>query len=68
MTHQHTLDRLLTATETADVLGLKVSTIRRMIWERRIDVVRPTKGSVRIPESSIRRILEERFTPAQNQA
>ncbi len=57
-------ERLLTVFETADRLGLKASTIRRMILERRIDTVRPSFRAVRIPESAVRKILEHGYRPA----
>ncbi|MDE3040764.1 MAG: helix-turn-helix domain-containing protein [Nitrospirota bacterium] len=58
------LGKLLTVEDAAARLGLRVSTIRRMILERRIDTVRPSVRAVRIPESAIRRILERGFTPS----
>ena len=56
--------KLLTVEEAADRLGLRVSTVRRMILERRIDTIRPSRRSVRIPEEAIQRILEGGFRPA----
>ncbi|WP_447969899.1 helix-turn-helix domain-containing protein [Nitrospira sp. M1] len=56
------LDKLMTCEEVSQVLGLRVSTIRRMIYEKRIDVVRPTRRAVRIPESSVRKILNDGFS------
>lgn len=42
------LDRLLNAEEAGRVLGLKVSTIRRMTYTRELPAVRPTgKRAVR---------------------
>ena len=61
---QQEFGRLLTVEEAAEVLGLRVSTIRRMILERRVDTVRPSKRSVRIPEAAIDRILQTGFRPA----
>lgn len=58
------LGRMLTCEEAAQALGVRVSTIRRMIFEKRIDTVRPTRRSVRIPEAAIESILNEGFTPA----
>ncbi len=58
------LGRMLTCEEAAHRLGVRVSTVRRMIWEKRIDTVRPTKRSVRIPEASIDALLQGNFTPA----
>ena len=57
-------DRLLTVNQVAEHLGLKESTIRRMILQRRIDTVRPSVRAVRVPESAVRRILEHGFRPA----
>ena len=57
-------DKLLTVMEAAIRLGLKESTIRRMILERRIDTVRPSVRAVRVPESAIRAILEKGYRPA----
>jgi excisionase family DNA binding protein len=57
-------ERLLTIPETAVRLGLKPSTVRKMVFERRIDVVRPSIRAVRIPESAVTRILERGFRPA----
>ncbi len=57
-------DKLLTVMEAAMRLGLKESTIRRMILERRIDTIRPSIRAVRVPESAIRTILEKGYRPA----
>jgi len=59
-----TNDKLLTVTEVASRLGLKEATIRRMILQRRIDTVRPSIRAVRVPESAIKRILEDGYRPA----
>ena len=58
------LGRLLTVEEVAEILGLRVSTIRRMILERRIDTVRPSRRSVRIPEKAVDQILKTNYRPA----
>lgn len=55
---------LLTVPEAAERLGLKASTVRKMILERRIDVIRPSIRAVRIPESAVSRILERGLRPA----
>lgn len=57
-------ERLLTVGEVGEMLGLKASTIRRMITERRLATVRPSIRSVRVPESAVRRILEQGYRPA----
>ena len=56
--------RVLTIPEAAERLGLKPSTVRKMVLERRIDVVRPSVRAVRIPEAAVDRILERGFRPA----
>ena len=56
--------RLLDVKQAADLLGLKASTLRRWILERKIDVVRPSLRAVRIPESVIARIIEKGYRPA----
>lgn len=58
------MGRLLTCEEVAGVLGLRVSTIRRLILERRIDTVRPSRRSVRIPEAAVEQILKTNYRPA----
>lgn len=57
-------DCLLTVQEVAVRLCLKEATIRRMILERRIDVIKPSRRAVRIPESAVLRILERGYRPA----
>ena len=57
-------DCLLTVQEVAARLCLKEATIRRMILERRIDVIKPSRRAVRIPESAVLRILERGYRPA----
>ncbi len=51
-------ERLLGADEAAGLLGLKVTTIRRMIFERRIPTVKIGR-SVRIPIEAINRIISD---------
>jgi len=55
---------LLTIPEVAQKLRLKESTVRKMIFERRIDTVRPSQRSVRIPEIAVKQILEQGFRKA----
>jgi excisionase family DNA binding protein len=57
-------DRMLRVPEVAERLGLQPSTVRRMIMERKIDVFRPTKRSVRIAESTVDAILTKGYRPA----
>ena len=59
-------EKLLTVPQVAEQLGLKEATIRRMILHRRIETVRPSLRAVRIPESAVKRIIEQGFRPAVN--
>ena len=56
--------KLLTVAEAANRMGLKESTVRRMILERRIDTVRPSVRAVRIPEAAVLRIIEQGYCQA----
>ncbi len=59
-----TLDiRLLTVPEAAKLLSLQPSTIRRAIFERRMEYVRVGRRAVRIPYTEIDRILLEGLRP-----
>lgn len=55
--------RLLTVGEAALRLAVTDATIRRRILERRIDFVKIGR-SVRIPERSIERLIEDGFSVA----
>ena len=57
-------DSLLEVGEVSRRLGLKVSTIRRMIHERRIEVFRPGRRAVRISERTVQEILAKGRSPA----
>jgi len=61
-------DRLLTVDQVADTLGLKPSTIRKLVWQRRIPIVRPTKRAVRIKESDVERIISSGYRPLREDA
>ena len=54
---------LLTMEEAATRLGLKSSTIRRRILERKIDYVKNGRA-VRIPIETVERIIATGFRPA----
>lgn len=58
------IEKLLTVPQVAEQLGLKEATIRRMILQRRIETVRPSVRAVRVPESAVRRIIQQGFRPA----
>ena len=57
------VSQLLTVEEAATRLGLKVSTLRRRILERRIDYVKNGR-SVRIPVETVERIITTGYRPA----
>jgi excisionase family DNA binding protein len=56
--------RLLTIREAADRLGLKPSTIRFWIWQRKIAFVRVGRA-VRLSEETIRKLIEHGTVPAK---
>jgi len=58
-------EKMLTVQQAAEQLGLREATIRKMIFQRRIDTVRPSVRAVRVPESAIKKILERGFRPAE---
>lgn len=57
--------RLLRVEEAAALLGLKPSTIRKMIWRREIPVVRPTKRAVRIRSEDVEAIIRLGYQPTR---
>jgi len=64
MTNEVKPDTLHEVKEAARRFGLKESTVRRMIFEKKIDVFRPSKRAVRISEATIREKLARGFTPS----
>lgn len=57
-------EKLLTAAEAAELLGLQVSTVRRLTYERRLPVVRPTgKRCVRYKRSDLMNLINMRHQP-----
>lgn len=56
--------RLLRLEEAADRLGLRLSTLRFWVWQRKIEVVRVGRA-VRVREDTIRRLIEEGTAPAK---
>ena len=56
--------RLLPLPQAADRLGLKLSTIRFWVWQRKIETVRVGRA-VRIPEDAIDRLIEQGTVPAK---
>jgi excisionase family DNA binding protein len=57
-------DKFLTVDQTAQLLGLKVVTIRSWIASRMMGHVKLGKRAVRVPESEIQRLLDKGFVPA----
>ena len=62
MTH-----KLLRVEEVADRLGLKTSTVRKLIYLRQIPIVRPTKRAVRVREQDVEAIIRLGLTPVRRQ-
>ena len=58
------LDAMHPVSEAARRWGLKPSTVRRMIYEKKIDVFRPSQRAVRISERTIQERLARGFSPA----
>jgi len=56
--------RLLRLEEAADRLGLRLSTLRFWVWQRKIEVVRIGRA-VRVREDTIKRLIEEGTVPAK---
>lgn len=57
-------DRLLTADEASRVLGLKVTTIRRLTYTHELPVVRPTgRRAVRYRLSDLEALMKMRSQP-----
>lgn len=54
------LERLLTCEEVAQCLGLKVSTVRKMIYNRQLPTVHPTGArAVRVPRKAVEKIVAQ---------
>ncbi len=62
------MDRLLTAEEAARYMDLQVSTVRRLCYEKRLPVVRPTgRRCVRFRMSDLERLLRARSEPMRGE-
>ena len=59
--------RLLRVEEVADLLGLRTSTVRKMIYLRQIPIVRPTKRAVRVREEDVEAIIRLGLVPARRE-
>jgi len=60
-------DALLRFDEAAELLGLKVSTLRAWRLARKLPIVKVGSRSVRIPRSAVRRIIEEGRVPSREE-
>jgi len=60
-------DKLLRVTEVAERLGLRASTIRAWILQRRIEAVRVGRRAIRVPSSAVQRIIEVGVIPVREQ-
>ncbi len=58
------LDSMHSVPEVARRLGLKPSTVRRLILEKRISVYRPSTRAVRVSEKTVQEILTKGYSPA----
>jgi excisionase family DNA binding protein len=56
--------RLLRLEEAAERLGLKLSTLRFWVWQRKIEVVRVGRA-VRVREDAIERLIVKGTVPAK---
>lgn len=65
MVGKEAIGPLLTVEETAVRLAVTTAAIRRRILERRIDFVKIGR-SVRIPERSVEKLIEDGFSVAVN--
>jgi excisionase family DNA binding protein len=59
--------KLYRVEEAADLLALKPSTLRKLVFQRRIAVCRPTRRAVRIPQAEIERIQRDGLTPRREE-
>lgn len=56
--------RLLRLEEAAERLGLKLSTVRFWVWQRKIEIVRVGRA-VRVKEDTVERLIEDGTVPAK---
>lgn len=61
------VQRLYRIEEAAELLGLQPSTIRKLIFQRRITVCRPTRRAVRVPEQELSRIQRDGLSPRREE-
>ncbi len=58
------MEKLLRVDEVAELLGLRPSTVRKLIYLRAIPVVRPTKRAVRVRQGDVEAIIRRGHQPA----
>ena len=59
------VDKLLTAVEAAEFLGVKLSTIRKMTCRRLLPCIRPTgRRCVRYSQRALEALIRQRTQPA----
>jgi len=58
------MSQLLTVKQTADLLGLKVATIRTWVYQRRLPCVRCGRA-VRIPADAVDLFIKQNTIPAR---
>jgi excisionase family DNA binding protein len=63
---EHTRERLPSAQEAADMLGLKTGTIRNMTWRGELAHIKVGPRGVRYRESDLTRWIEEHTIPARH--
>ena len=58
-------EQLLTVTEAAQRLALKPSTVRKMLYQRRLPRVRIGRRAIRIREADVEALVRLGFEPAR---
>jgi excisionase family DNA binding protein len=57
--------RLLRVQEVADQLGLRVSTVRKMLRHGKLPTVRPAPRAVRVPQDAVSAWITLHYHPAR---
>jgi len=61
---QDQIDELLTVDQAGRFLGLKPATIRRMVWDGQLPVIRPTANrAIRFSRKDLESLVRMRTTP-----
>ena len=61
------MGRLLRVEEVAERLGLRPSTIRKLIYLRQIPAVHPTKRAVRVREEDVEALIRVGYRPKREE-